>query len=126
MTLIDWPEPFGLVMIEAMACGTPVVAFAHGAVPEVIDDGVTGFIVDNEEQAAAAVAKLPELPRAGVRRHFEKRFTSMRMAEDYLHIYRKVIGDAPVRPLFQGVLDRFTGRTNGAPVPVAPPEVAAE
>jgi glycosyltransferase involved in cell wall biosynthesis len=128
LTLIDWPEPFGLVMIEAMACGAPVIAFRHGSVPEVVDDGVTGFIVDDEEQAAAAVAKLAELPREGVRRHFEKRFTSTRMAEDYLHIYRKLIGDAPVRPLFQGVLDHFTRRTNGAPVPVQPPEgqVAAE
>ena len=101
LTLIDWPEPFGLVMIEAMACGTPVIAFAQGAVPEVIDDGITGFIVDDEDQAVAAVAKLAALPRAVVRKRFEERFTSVRMAEDYLHIYRKLIGDAPVRPLFR-------------------------
>jgi glycosyltransferase involved in cell wall biosynthesis len=127
LTLIDWPEPFGLVMIEAMACGTPIVAFAHGAVPEVVDDGVTGFIVDNEEQAAAAVAKLAQLPRDGVRRHFEKRFTSTRMAEDYLHIYRNLVGDAPVRSLVQG-FEHFTRRTNGAPAQVQAQEgqVAAE
>jgi glycosyltransferase involved in cell wall biosynthesis len=119
LTLIDWPEPFGLVMIEAMACGTPVIAFAHGSVPEVIDDGVSGYIVDNEDQAAAAVGKLADLSREGVRKQFEKRFTSTRMAEDYVHVYRKLIGDQPVRPLFQSVLDQWTKRTNGAVVPPA-------
>jgi glycosyltransferase involved in cell wall biosynthesis len=85
---IDWPEPFGLVMIEAMACGTPVVAFNCGSVPEVIDDGVTGFIVETEAAAAAAVRRLPSLDRARVRRRFEERFTARRMAEDYLDVYR--------------------------------------
>jgi glycosyltransferase involved in cell wall biosynthesis len=122
LTLIDWPEPFGLVMIEAMACGTPVIAFGQGAVPEVIDDGITGFIVEDEDQAVAAVAKLPSLPRDGVRKHFEKRFTSTRMAEDYLHIYRKLIGDAPVRPRFQNVLNRWSRRTNGEAVQLLRPE----
>src|SRR5947207_6595031 len=84
---IDWPEPFGLVMIEAMACGTPVIAFRRGSVPEVIDDGVTGFIVDNEEQAVAAIKRIGELDRRRVRATFERRFTARRMAEDYLRHY---------------------------------------
>ncbi|GAB0118371.1 glycosyltransferase family 4 protein [Acidisoma sp. 7E03] len=85
---IDWPEPFGLVMIEAMACGTPVVAYNHGSVPEIIDDGVTGFIVEDEMGAVAALRRLPEISRATVRATFERRFTARRMAEDYLAIYR--------------------------------------
>jgi glycosyltransferase involved in cell wall biosynthesis len=85
---IDWPEPFGLVMIEAMACGTPVIAFRRGSVPEVIEDGVTGFIVDNEQEALRAINRLPELDRHRVRAAFERRFTSRRMAEDYLRLYQ--------------------------------------
>jgi glycosyltransferase involved in cell wall biosynthesis len=87
---IDWPEPFGLVMIEAMACGTPVIAFRRGSVPEVIEDGVTGFIVDNEQEALRAINRLPELDRHRVRAAFERRFTSRRMAEDYLHLYQRL------------------------------------
>jgi glycosyltransferase involved in cell wall biosynthesis len=78
---ISWPEPFGLVMIEAMACGTPVVAFNRGAVPEVVEDGRTGFIVEDEAGAMAAVARLHTLSRAAVRARFEARFTARRMAE---------------------------------------------
>ncbi len=85
---IDWPEPFGLVMIEAMACGTPVIAYNHGSVPEVIEDGVTGFIVEDETSAIAALRHLPDLSRARVRETFETRFTARRMASDYLAIYR--------------------------------------
>jgi glycosyltransferase involved in cell wall biosynthesis len=85
---IDWPEPFGLVMIEAMACGTPVVAFRAGSTPEVIEDGVTGFLVDDVEAALAAVARLDQLDRAKVRAGFERRFAAERMARDYLAIYR--------------------------------------
>jgi glycosyltransferase involved in cell wall biosynthesis len=86
---IDWPEPFGLVMIEAMACGTPVIAFRSGSVPEVIDDGVTGFIVDSEEEAVEAIRhRLPRLDRKAVRAGFEQRFTSRRMAEAYVALYR--------------------------------------
>lgn len=85
---IDWPEPFGLVMIEAMACGTPVIAYNHGSVPEIIDDGVTGFIVEDEMGAVAALRRLPEISRATVRATFERRFTARRMAEDYLSVYR--------------------------------------
>lgn len=87
---IDWPEPFGLVMIEAMACGTPVVAFRNGSVPEVIDDGVTGFIVDDMNQAVAAAACVDRLSRARVRETFEQRFTARRMAENYLELYRRI------------------------------------
>jgi glycosyltransferase involved in cell wall biosynthesis len=87
---IDWPEPFGLVMIEAMACGTPVIAYNHGSVPEIIDDGVTGFIVEDEMSAIAAVRHLPTLSRAGVRATFEERFTARRMAEDYVSVYRSL------------------------------------
>jgi len=84
---IDWPEPFGLVMIEAMACGTPVIAFRRGSVPEVMQEGVTGFIVDDVEEAIAAVHRLDDIERAGCRRVFEQRFTAERMAADYLRVY---------------------------------------
>ena len=90
---IDWPEPFGLVMIEAMACGTPVIAFNRGSVPEIVDDGVSGFIVEDETGAVAAVNKLHTLPRDTVRAAFDKRFTSRRMAEDYLKVYRSLAGE---------------------------------
>lgn len=85
---IDWPEPFGLVMIEAMACGTPVIAFNRGSVPEVIDDGISGFIVEDETGALAAIKRLEQLSRRRVRQQFEARFTAQRMAEDYLAVYR--------------------------------------
>jgi glycosyltransferase involved in cell wall biosynthesis len=84
---IDWPEPFGLVMIEAMACGTPVIAFASGSVPEVVENGATGFIVEGEAQAIEAVAKLDQIDRRGVRARFEQRFTAKRMTEEYVRHY---------------------------------------
>ena len=84
---IDWPEPFGLVMIEAMACGTPVIAYRHGSVPEVIDEGVTGFVVDSEEEAVRAVRRLGEIDRRQVRACFERRFTARRMATEYVALY---------------------------------------
>ncbi|MFT8719307.1 glycosyltransferase family 4 protein [Acetobacter sp.] len=88
---ISWPEPFGLVMIEAMACGTPVIAFRHGSVPEVIEDGVTGAIVTTEEEAIAAYPRVEQLSSDEIRRQFEKRFTARRMAEDYVKIYEGLI-----------------------------------
>ena len=88
---IAWPEPFGLVMIEAMACGTPVIAFNRGSVPEIIDDGVTGTIVDDEAGAIAAVSGLAYLSRKRVRAKFAARFTARRMAQDYVAIYRDVV-----------------------------------
>ena len=89
---IDWPEPFGLVRIEAMACGTPVIAWNCGSVSEVVDDGVTGFIIDNEAGAVAALGRLAMLDRAKVRAAFEQRFTVERMAMDYLSVYRNLPG----------------------------------
>ena len=88
---IDWPEPFGLVMIEAMACGTPVIAFNRGSVPEIIDEGLTGFIVEDATAAVAAVGRLGQLNRSAVRKQFEARFTARRMALDYLAAYRSLI-----------------------------------
>ena len=85
---IDWPEPFGLVMIEAMACGTPVIAYRRGSVSEVVEDGVTGFIVDDEQGALQAINRLPQLDRRRVRAEFERRFTARRMAEDYVRHYQ--------------------------------------
>jgi glycosyltransferase involved in cell wall biosynthesis len=87
---IDWPEPFGLVMIEAMACGTPVIAFNRGSVPEIIEDGLTGFIVEDINGAIGAVDRLAQLSRDTIRRRFEERFTSRRMAQDYLSVYRSL------------------------------------
>jgi glycosyltransferase involved in cell wall biosynthesis len=87
---IYWPEPFGLVMIEAMACGTPVIAFRSGSVPEVIDEGITGFIVDGEAEAIEAIGRLNELDRRKVRSQFERRFTSTRMASEYVRLYQCV------------------------------------
>jgi glycosyltransferase involved in cell wall biosynthesis len=88
---IDWPEPFGLVMIEAMACGTPVLAFRNGSVAEVVDDGVTGRIVDNNEEAVQALSEAISLDRRAVRRRFEERFSAARMAKDYVRLYRKLL-----------------------------------
>jgi glycosyltransferase involved in cell wall biosynthesis len=87
---IDWPEPFGLVMIEAMACGTPVIAFSCGSVPEVVDDGVSGFVVRNVDEAVEAVGRATGLDRRGVRAAFERRFSARRMAEDYLDVYARL------------------------------------
>jgi glycosyltransferase involved in cell wall biosynthesis len=91
---IDWPEPFGLVMIEAMACGTPTIAFPAGSVPEVIDHGVTGFIVHDETEAVAAVSRLGRLTTGAIRARFETRFTARRMAEDYVALYRRMVAKA--------------------------------
>ena len=91
---IDWPEPFGLVMIEAMACGTPVIAYRSGSVPEVIDHGITGFIVEDEAEAIAAIRQLDTLDRTRVREQFERRFTAQRMAREYTDLYRTLLNGA--------------------------------
>lgn len=88
---IDWPEPFGLVAIEAMACGTPVVAFRCGSMPEVIDDGVSGVLVDEMREAPAAVRRAIALPREGVRDAFSRRFSAERMARDYVNVYERLL-----------------------------------
>ncbi len=92
---INWPEPFGLVMIEAMASGTPVIAYPQGSVPEIMAHGVSGFIVDNIESGARAVHDIKEIDRAECRRYFEARFTDERMADDYLTIYERLVGEEP-------------------------------
>jgi glycosyltransferase involved in cell wall biosynthesis len=88
---IAWPEPFGLILIEAMACGTPVIAFNRGAVPEIVEHGVTGFVVEDENEAVVAAHRLPRLSRGAIRRRFEERFTAKRMAREYLVVYRSLI-----------------------------------
>jgi glycosyltransferase involved in cell wall biosynthesis len=88
---IDWPEPFGLVMIEAMACGTPVIAWRRGSVPEIIEHGVTGFIVENEAEAIDAIERIPTLDRRRVRAVFERRFTARRMAESYRRCFQRLM-----------------------------------
>jgi len=88
---IDWPEPFGLVMIEAMACGTPVIAYDSGSVPEVMEDGVTGFIVKDLDAAVKAVSQIRDVSRAGCRETFDRRFTASRMASDYVNAYKQLI-----------------------------------
>ena len=88
---IDWPEPFGLVMIEAMACGTPVIAYRHGSVPEILDHGVTGFIVDNQEQAIAAAKNISRIDRRRCRQVFEQRFAAPVMARRYVEVYRELV-----------------------------------
>jgi glycosyltransferase involved in cell wall biosynthesis len=94
---IDWPEPFGLVMIEAMACGTPVVAWRCGSVPEIVDDGVSGFIVDDMDAAVAATRRPHVMDRAAVRRAFDERFTAERMARSYVQIYRRMVWSTGTR-----------------------------
>jgi glycosyltransferase involved in cell wall biosynthesis len=89
---IDWPEPFGLVMIEALCCGTPVIAYRNGSVPEILEDGVNGFVVTNQEEAARAGQRIQTIDRNTCRETFENRFTAERMAQAYVEIYRKVIG----------------------------------
>ena len=109
---IDWPEPFGLVMIEAMACGTPVLAFREGSVAEVVEDGITGYIVNSVDEAICKIGRLLSLDRSRVRRGFEERFTARRMVQDYIKIYEKLISTRP-----RGAEDR--GRpamiANGSP-----------
>jgi glycosyltransferase involved in cell wall biosynthesis len=90
---IDWPEPFGLTMIEAMACGTPTVAFCCGSVPEILEEGISGFMVTSEQAAVEAVKRIPEISRAGCRAAFEQRFTDVRMAQDYIEVYEALLDE---------------------------------
>jgi glycosyltransferase involved in cell wall biosynthesis len=98
---IDWPEPFGLALIEAMACGTPVLAFRHGSVPEIVDEGVTGYIVDTPEEAVAVLPAVLSLDRRAVRQRFEERFSAERMARDYLGVYHSLL-DTPAAREVEG------------------------
>lgn len=88
---IDWPEPFGLVMIEALSCGTPVIAYQNGSIPEIMEDGVTGFVVSNQDEAVHAAMRIDEIDRAACRGAFERRFTAAHMADNYLRVYRGLI-----------------------------------
>ncbi len=95
---VDRPEPFGLAMIEAMACGTPVLAFNRGSIPEIVDEGVTGFVAEDEAGAVAAVSCLRLLSRALVRKRFAQRFTAGRMAADYVRLYRDLVAGQAAMP----------------------------
>ncbi len=108
---VDWPEPFGLVMIEAMACGTPVLAFRRGSVPEIIDQDVTGAIVDTVEEAVRMLPHVMALDRGAVRRRFEQRFSATRMAKDYLQVYHSLLkqgrsSDRVTAPMLQPTLEK--------------------
>ena len=103
---IDWPEPFGLVMIEAMSCGTPTIAFRRGSVPEVLEDGRSGFVVEDVAEAVRACGRIDTLDRAGVRSAFEERFTASRMANDYLDVYRTMAGVSAPPTFVPGIADQ--------------------
>jgi glycosyltransferase involved in cell wall biosynthesis len=91
LTPVQWPEPFGLVMIEAMACGTPVIGYARGSVPEIVEQGVTGFIVSGVRQAVEAVRAVAAISRQRCRDHFVRRFSAARMCEDYIGVYSRLL-----------------------------------
>jgi len=97
---IDWPEPFGLVQIEAIACGTPVIGWRRGSVPEIIEHGVTGFIVEGIDEAVDAVHNIGSLSREAVRKRFDERFTIERVAQDYVRVYES-LGAEPVLPVLR-------------------------
>jgi glycosyltransferase involved in cell wall biosynthesis len=88
----DWPEPFGLVLIEALACGTPVLAYRRGSIPEIIEDGTTGFVCEGVDELTTAIHRIPEIDRRQCRQTFEERFSVERMAQDYLRVYRHTLG----------------------------------
>jgi glycosyltransferase involved in cell wall biosynthesis len=119
---IDWPEPFGLVMIESIACGTPVIAFRRGSAPEVIDEGRSGFLVDDVDEAVAAVARLPALDRRGARACFERRFTIERVADDYLNIYRLLPGVQRARRAAEAKPAAIAARAYGEAILRLPPQ----
>jgi glycosyltransferase involved in cell wall biosynthesis len=93
----DWPEPFGLVLIEALACGTPVIAYRRGSIPEIIEDGVTGFVCETPSEMAEAVERIASIDRNRCRAAFEARFTADRMARDYVALYERIIEERAVR-----------------------------
>ena len=93
----DWPEPFGLVLIEALACGTPVLAYRRGSIPEIIDDGITGFVCESLAEMAEAVERLPLIDRRRCRSAFEERFTADRMARDYVALYERIIEESTIQ-----------------------------
>src|SRR5205809_653955 len=103
---VDWPEPFGLSMIEAMACGTPVLAFRCGSVPEIIDPGVTGIMVDTMDEAIRMLPAVLALDRRAVRQRFEQRFSVARMAKDYVHVYRSLL-KRPLLPEHESAMARL-------------------
>jgi glycosyltransferase involved in cell wall biosynthesis len=110
---VDWPEPFGLCMIEAMACGTPVLAFRCGSVPEIVDDGLTGAIVETTDEAIAALPRVIGLDRSKVRQRFEQRFSATRMAKDYVNVYRLLLASkSPGR--MESATKRRSRNGNGA------------
>lgn len=121
---IDWPEPFGLVMIEAMACGTPILAFHNGSVPEVIEDGITGYIVSSMDEAMSALPRVIGLDRRAVRRRFEERFTAARMAREYVNVYRSLARgqDAKANSSFEQFMppsDILPGGWSNHPTPLS-------
>jgi glycosyltransferase involved in cell wall biosynthesis len=120
---IDWPEPFGLVMIEAMACGTPVVAFPRGSVPEVIDEGVTGFIVQSIEEAVVALERIQHFDRGRCRQVFERRFSATRMANDYVKIYEKLLASRNANGAIHGNLRKESKISVGGRADTVRPEL---
>ena len=117
---IDWPEPFGLVMIEAMACGTPVLAFRCGSVPEIVEDGVTGKVVESEDEAIVALPELLTYDRRAVRKRFQERFTVARMARDYAGLYRKLVTVPVTYPKqYSFIQAQSNTKSNGDIIPTA-------
>jgi len=122
---IDWPEPFGLSMIEAMACGTPVLAFRCGSVPEIIDPGLTGLVVDTMDEAVQVLPEVMALDRHAVRRRFDERFSATRMAKDYVQLYRSLLKRSSLQEPAVAARDARPGRTTGS-YPGLQPELEKE
>jgi glycosyltransferase involved in cell wall biosynthesis len=112
---VDWPEPFGLAMAEAMACGTPVLGLRRGSVPEVVEDGVTGFVRDTEDELAAVARRIPALDRRACRQRVEARFSAAAMADGYEAVYRRLTG----QPVVEGIVQHPAARALTPPIPIA-------
>jgi glycosyltransferase involved in cell wall biosynthesis len=124
---VDWPEPFGLAMIEAMACGTPVLAFRCGSVPEIVEDGVTGAIVGTVDEAIAALPHVIALDRQNVRKRFEQRFSATRMAKDYVGVYRSLLASSQFASGLDEIkLPLINGANGDIKLSVASPRIAVE